>query len=66
MKKKFYDKETILKYRGGGAAGLVKDHTFTFFFWDPSLKVKYITKNRFIPDYKLLLYFKQLSLARTS
>ena len=31
LKKKIYDKKTTLKHRGG-SAGLVKDHTFTFFF----------------------------------
>ena len=36
LNKNFYDKETILKHRGGGLASLVKDHTFTFFL-DPSL-----------------------------
>ena len=39
MKKKFYDKETILKHRGGGSAGLVKDHTLTFFFLGPFPKM---------------------------
>ena len=26
-----------LSLGGGGQRGVVKDHTFTFFFWDPSL-----------------------------
>ena len=35
--KKFMIRRPYLSIGGGGAAGLVKDHTFTFFFWDPSL-----------------------------
>ena len=38
LKKKFTIRRPHLSI-GGGSAGLVKDHTLTFFFWDPSLRV---------------------------
>ena len=38
-KKVLYEKVSYIVKGGGGWPGVVKDHTLTFFFWNPSLRV---------------------------